>query len=143
MLWHDILLFLHLIGLALGLGLGFANMFIARQVSSTENADGAAALRALPPLLGRVSQIGLGVLIVTGILLFIDWKFGSPFNSVWFWLKMLVAAAMVAVAYLLFQAQAQIRRGETPRFAEWIPRAGPIMGGLALLATLFAVFVFH
>jgi hypothetical protein len=49
---------------------------------------------------------------------------------------------MIVVVYFLFQAQRAIREGRTPQFGEYLPIAGPAIGGLALLATLFAVFVY-
>ena len=141
--WHDILVFLHLMGLVVGLGLGVANMFIVRQANSTEKPEIEAVLRALPMTLSRISTMALGVLVVTGILLLFDSLSPNPFGDFWFWLKLVATAGMIAVSYLVLQAQAQIRRGETPQFAAWLPRVGPIMGGLAVLATVFAVLVFH
>jgi hypothetical protein len=140
--YHDILVFLHLVGLALGLGVGIANLFIARGAAASESPDAGAALRTLPAKLSTISTVGLGVLIVTGVLLLLNIGFTAPFRSVWFWLKMIAVAGMVVVVYFVYQGQAQIRQGKTPQFAEWLPMAGMAIGGLALLATLFAVFTF-
>lgn len=144
MLYHDLLLFLHLVGLAAGLGVGIANMFIARWAGESESPETATVLRSLPPRLSQISTIGLVVLVVTGILLLIDVAFSSyPWNQFWFWMKLLGSGAMVAIAVLVYQAQGQIKRGETPRFAQYMPMVGPAMGGLALLVVLFSAFVFH
>lgn len=144
MLYHDIMLFLHLVSLAAGMGIGFANMFIARWAGETDNPDTAATLRSLAPRLSQVSTIGLAVLIVTGILLLIDMASGSyPWNQFWFWMKLLGAGAMAAVAFLVYQAQQQIKRGEPPQFGQYLPLVGPIMGTLGLLVVLFSTFVFH
>ena len=144
MLYHDVLLFLHLIGLAAGLGVGIANMFIARWAGESESPETATVLRSLPPRLSQISTVGLVVLVITGILLLIDVAYGSyPWNQFWFWVKLLGAGAMVAIAFLVYQAQGQIKRGETPRYGQYMPMVGPVMGALGLLVVLFSAFVFH
>lgn len=143
--YHDVLLVLHLVGLAAGLGVGFANMFIARWAREAQDEGTASVLASLPPRLAGLSTIGLVVLVVTGLLLLftINGVSGYAFGEFWFYLKLLGVAAMIAVAYLMYQAQAQIRRGETPQFGQYLPMAGPAMGGLALLVTLLSAMVFH
>jgi len=143
MFYHDILLFLHLVSLAVGLGIGTANIFLARWAAQAGSVEEATLLRSLPPRLSQISQIGLAVLIVTGLLLLVDVAFGSyPWDRLWFWLKLVATAGMVVLVYFLWQAQRAIREGRTPQFGEYLPMAGPAIGALALLATLFAVFAF-
>jgi uncharacterized membrane protein len=145
MFWHDLLLFAHLVGLALGLGVGVANIFIARAAASAPAPDTAMALRNLPPRLSQISTIGLGVLVVTGILLLfsVGGMASYSFGQFWFWLKLVAVAGMLVVVYFLYQAQVAIKAGREPQFKEYLPMAGPAMGALALLATIFAVFAFH
>ena len=144
MLYHDIVLFLHFVSLASGLGIGIANMFIARWAGETDNPDTAAVLKSLTPRLAQISTISLGVLVVTGILLLIETALGSyPWNQLWFWMKLLGSSAMVAIAFFVLQAQRQIKRDETAQFARYIPLVGPTMGGLGLVVILFSIFVFH
>lgn len=140
MLYHDILLFAHFIGLAMGIGVGIANMVVARMIGAAATPDAAGALRGLPPILSRVSMAGLGVLVVSGLLLLFWWGFGV--TNVWFWLKMLVVAGMIGVAYLIYQAQQKIRAGDQTAAAQ-MRQLGPAIGGLGLLTTLLAVFAFH
>lgn len=142
--YHDVVLFIHLVSFAVGLGLGFANMFIARWArDSSEEAAG--ILRSLPPRLSQISTIGLAGLVITGLLLLftVTGTAGYAFGEFWFYIKLLGVAAMLAIAYLVYQAQQQIRRGETPQFAQYLPSVGPAMGGLALLVALVSIFVFH
>jgi uncharacterized membrane protein SirB2 len=144
MFYHDILLFLHLVGLAVGLGIGTANIFLVRWAAQTEKVEEATLLRSLPPRLAQISQIGLAVLVITGLLLLftVGGMASYSFGQFWFYMKLLAVGAMIVVVYFLFQAQRAIREGRTPQFGEYLPIAGPAIGGLALLATLFAVFVY-
>ncbi|MHA1559224.1 MAG: hypothetical protein ACTSWI_00935 [Alphaproteobacteria bacterium] len=144
MLYHDIVLFLHFVSLASGIGIGIANMFIARWAGEADNPDTASIMRSLLPRLAQISMISLGVLVVTGVLLLIEIAFGSyPWNQLWFWMKLLGSGAMVAVAFFVLQAQRQIKRGETPQFGQYLRLAGPATGGLGLLVVLFSAFAFH
>lgn len=139
MLYHDIVLFFHLIGLALGFGIGIANIVIARTAMGAATPDAAGALRGLQPVLARISMAGLAVMVVSGLLLIFERGFSDL--SFWFWLKIVGAALLVAVAYLIFQAQRTIRAGGPPP-----PRMrmyGPAMGILTLFTVLFAIFAFH
>lgn len=138
MFYHDIVLFLHFIGLALGMGVGVTNLVIARSAASSPETAG--PVRALMPMLARISTAGLGILVVTGLLLI--FQRGFSFLSAWFWIKMLSVAGMIAVSYLMFQAQAQIRQGNAAAAAQ-MKMLGPAMGGLGLLTVLFSVFAFH
>lgn len=144
MFWRNILLFLHLIGLAMGLGVGIANIFIARWAASSPAPESAMALRALPPRLSQVSQIGLGILVITGLLLLftVGGMASYAFSQFWFWLKLVAVAGMGAVIYFLWQSQVAIKAGREPQFKEYLPYGGMILGGLGLAATLFAVFAF-
>jgi len=140
MLYHDILLFAHFIGLAMGLGVGITNMVVARMVSAAATPDAASALRALPPILSRISMAGLVVLVVSGVLLLISLGFGV--TNFAFWLKMLAVAGMIGIAYLMYQAQQKIRAGDLTAAAQ-MRQLGPAMGGLSVLVVLLAVFAFH
>ena len=140
MLYHDILLFAHFIGLAMGLGVGITNMVVARMVSAAATPDAASALRALPPILSRISMAGLVVLVVSGLLLLFWWGFGI--TNFTFWLKMLAVAGMIGIAYLMFQAQQKIRAGDLTAAAQ-MRQLGPAMGGLAVLVVLLSVLAFH
>lgn len=145
MFWRNLLVFAHLIGLAMGLGVGIANMAITRWAASSPSAESAMALRALPPRLSQVSQIGLGVLVISGLLLLftVGGMASYAFGNFWFYLKLLAVAGMGAVIYVMYQAQVAIKAGREPQFKEYLPMAGMIMGGLGLAATLFAVIAFN
>lgn len=145
MLWHDILLFIHLVALAVGLGLGTGNIFLARWAAQSEKVEEATLLRSLPPRLSQISTVGLAVLVVSGLLLLfsVGGVANYSFGQFWFYIKLLGAAGMVVVVYFVYQAQRAIREGKTPQFGEYLPMAGPVIGGLGLLTTLVSIFAFH
>ena len=145
MFYHDVVLFLHLVSLAVGLGLGTANIFLARWAAQTESVEEATLLRSLPPKLSRISTIGLGVLVLTGILLLfsVGGMASNSFGQFWFYMKLISTAAMIVVVYFVYQAQVAIRDGRTPQFGEYLPMAGPAIGGLSLLTVLFSAFAYH
>lgn len=140
MFYHDILLFLHLLGLVMGLGIGITNMVIARAAGAAATPDAAGALRSLAPMLARISMAGLVILVITGLLLL--FQRGFSFLSFWFWVKVVAVAGMIAIAYLMYQAQQKIRAGDASAAAQ-MRQLGPAMGGLSLLVVLFSVFAFH
>lgn len=140
MLYHDIVLFLHFIGLAMGIGVGITNMVVARMVSAAATPDAASALRSLPPILSRISMAGLAILVVSGLLLLFYWGFGI--TNFWFWLKAVAVAGMIGIAYLIYQAQQKIRAGDLTAAAQ-MRQLGPAIGGLGVLVTLLSVFAFH
>ncbi len=144
--YHDILLVLHLLGLAVGLGGGIVNMFVARwaREAAMASPEQSGVWATLPPRIAQLSTIGLGVLVVTGLLmLFTVTGMTGAFHFFWFYIKLLGAAAMIAIAYFVYQAQQQIKRGETPTFGQYMPMVGPAMGGLALIVVICSAFVFH
>ena len=97
---NDVLLFFHLIGLVVAMGPGFANgIIVTRAASATPEA--AQALRALPPILSRVSAVGLALLIVTGpILLFTKYNWHAP-EPVSFGIKMGLVLAIIGLFGML------------------------------------------
>ncbi|MGD9738722.1 MAG: hypothetical protein AB7O56_10780 [Bauldia sp.] len=139
MFYHDIVLFFHLIGLAMGLGIGIANILIARTAMGAATPDAASALRGLQPILARVSMIGLVILIISGLLLLFNRGFSGL--SFWFWVKAVAVLGLIFIAYLMFQAQQAIRAGGPP--PPQMRMYGPAMGLLTLLIVLFSVFAFH
>lgn len=143
-MYHDILLFLHLIGLTMGLGVGIVNMMLSRWAGESDNPDTASILRSLPPRLSQISTIGLVVLVITGLLMLftLGGMATYSFNQFWFYVKLLGAGAMIAIAYLVFLAQAQIRRGETPAIAQYMPMVGPAMGVLSLVIVFISVMIY-
>ncbi len=140
---YTILLFLHFIGLALGIGIPIANL-VAQRLAAASSPEGAAALRTMGPRLAPFSQAGLALLIVTGLLmlLFLQARVMVSVAGVWFWLKLLCVAGLCAVVFLLWQTANEIRAGNM-RNAPRMAMLGPAAMTLSLATVLFAVLGFH
>jgi len=137
---HDIMLFFHFIGLALGVGVSFTNMFLMRLAGSADTPETAGVIRSLPQRLAVLSTVGLGILWVTGLVMVIRWGVG-PYPT-WFWLKMVMVVALTAVVYVIYQTQAAIRSGDAAA-ASRMKFLGPAAGVSSLVVVLFAIFAFH
>ena len=135
-----LLVFLHLVGLMLGAGGGFASSAIMRK-ANTMPPDQAATVRGLGPMLANVAGTGLVVLWLTGLILI--WQEWGGLGNLpgAFWIKFLFVLILTAATGLIHRVYAEIRRGRTEQ-AERLPVLGPIAGISSLLAVLFAVIAF-
>lgn len=65
---HDLFLVIHLIGLAMAVGTGFANLFLAAAAAKLEPAE-RGSFMAKTSVLVRMGHTGLGLLILSGLYL--------------------------------------------------------------------------
>lgn len=71
---RETMLILHFIGLAMALGAGFSNLFLGSVASKLEPAERGSFMSKIM-ILGRMGQIGLGLLVLSGLgLLTPYWK---------------------------------------------------------------------
>jgi uncharacterized membrane protein len=101
---RDLFLFIHFIGLAMAVGTGFANLFLASAASKLEPAE-RGSFMAKTTILVRMGHTGLGLLILSGFYLI---------NSYWNVLSempMLIAKlAFVALQIIMVTALSLIIR---------------------------------
>ena len=137
----NILLWLHFIGVGMGMGGGIALSQVGPRlvVAPIEQRE---LLWSLEAFFSRIGAGGLGILLITGPLLL--WlKFGGPSGlSWWFWAKMLLVAMALIGVILHEWAGKRFRNGDES--------AVPLMfmGGRAagigiVLAMLCATFTFN
>lgn len=139
---NDILLFLHFIGMIMGTAPGIANMVISRH-AATATPEGATALRALPPILAKISAVGLLILWVTGVLMvFTAWR-GLDALPIFFWVKMVFVVVLTIVSIMVHITIREIRTTGNVALARRLQKLGPFAGLTALFAILFAVLAFH
>jgi putative membrane protein len=137
----DILLFLHFLGLMLGAGGGFGSM-VTMQVAAKRPPEQAGAMRSVGPALGRLSTVGLILMLATGFLLvFLKYGGFAAMPSL-FWVKMLFVGTLTIAAILIELTYAAVKRGDLKAAAR-LPRLGPMAGISSLLAVLFAALTFH
>ena len=71
---RELMLITHFIGLAMALGAGFANLFLGSVASKLEPAE-RGSFMSKTMILGRMGQIGLGLLLLSGLYLITPyWK---------------------------------------------------------------------
>lgn len=138
---NDILLWLHLLGLAMGAGVGIAMSRVGPALIAGDPNE-RARLWPLEKFLARVITTGLVLLLVTGPLML--WlKFGGSAALGWpFMVKMFFVAATVVGVALGRWAGARFERGDEGA-AKLMAVSGPLTGISALLAMLFAVITFN
>ena len=137
---NEILLILHFLGFGAGMAASVGN-FTIMQLIQVSPGD-APVLTRVPPMLARVSQVGLGVLWITGIIMV--WSvWGGPENLDWaFWVKVACVVLLTAVAVYLDLTAKKVRAGNVAAAAQ-LPLFGRIAAGLLLLIVIFAVIAFH
>jgi hypothetical protein len=131
--WNQILLILHLLGMAMGLAVPFSNIVMQGLVAKAAPPE-KAVLGRFPPLMSRVGEIGLTLLWTTGLAL-VYTKWGGFGALPWqFHVKL---TAVVILTLLVGYIQTLMRKARNGDQAA----AGriPTIGRLALLASLTAV----
>jgi uncharacterized protein YqgC (DUF456 family) len=139
----DVLLVLHFIGLMLGAGGGFGSMATAAYAGKLP-ADQQGLVRGLSPILGRMSSIGLVVMLVTGFgMLSVKYNnFQGVDVPVTFWVKMVFVTTLTLAAITVELTYAAMKKGDA-KAASRLPVLGPIAGVSSLLAVAFAALTFH
>lgn len=107
----NVLLFLHLLGVVLGVGAGLAMSRIS-PLGAQANDDQKNVLFQAGKLLFGYRHMGLGILWITGPLL-VWLKYGTLSGlSHWFWLKMVLVLVLSAAIGMGSKAHRQLREGD-------------------------------
>jgi uncharacterized membrane protein len=136
---NEILLILHLFGFGAGMAAAVGNFAIMQTIRASP-ADGM-VLSKLSPMLGRVGQVGLGLLWLTGIILVWS-KWDGPQNlPPAFWAKFACVVLITGVSVMLGLTAKQIQAGNRALVAR-MPMLGAASGILLVLIVIFAVYAF-
>ena len=136
-----LLLWLHFVGVGMGMGGGIALSKVGPRLISAPK-DDRELLWLLEKFFSRIGAGGLAVLLVTGPLML--WlKFGGPAGMPgWFWAKMVFVFAALVGVVLHERASSRFRQGDAS--AVPLMYLGGRMAGLGiLLAMLCAAFTFN
>jgi uncharacterized membrane protein len=141
---HDPLLILHFIGLALGLGTGFANFTLGMATRDMEMpARAQFMLRVLA--LSKNGSIGLALLILTGVGLMLDrgvaatMSWGGPL----FHVKLTLVLVLIGLfGYLQVTIKRIKQAGGGPLMAK-LPKIGQLVTLTSLAIVVCAVLAFH
>mgnify|MGYP003542005831 FL=1 len=137
----DALLIFHFIGLMMGAGGGLGSTIAMRHARSLPP-EQAGVIRALGPILSKLSLTGVVLMLLTGFAL-VAYRFGG-FDAmpVMFWVKMIFVGTLTPAAILIEVTHAQVKKGNVKAAAN-LPRLGPAAGISSLLAVIFATLAFH
>lgn len=138
---REIMLILHFIGLAMGLGTSFGFMFLGIAASKMEKSEAQNfMLKAFA--LGKMGYIGITLLVISGGYLITPfWKtlFDTPLLVTKLGLVLLLIIFIGIVSVMTSRA----KKGEAEKYLKKIP----VIGTLSLVTTLaivaVAVYIFH
>lgn len=138
---RDILLISHMLGLGLGLGTSFAHMFLGIAASKMEADKSLALQKAIVRPLGLMGDIGLGLLILSGIALAYD--YGSALMQMpLFHIKILLVIVLIVVLIPLKKLSKLVAQGDAAAIAK-SEKLGKITLPLSLAIVVLAVLAFH
>lgn len=134
------LVVVHFVGLAMGLGSGFAQMIMAGLMAKASPQD-KAVLARFPPKMGQVGVIGLALLWLTGLS--IVWtRYGTFSILPRTFVYKLIAVVLLTLAVIAIQVlQRRAQKGDMAAMAR-MQTLGRLTGPLALVAIIFAVITF-
>ena len=135
------MLILHFIGLIMGVGTSFAHAFLS-QVTSKMTAEEATKFQVHSLVLGRMGQIGLTLLIVSGFYLITPyWKI-LPTTPL-LMLKLAMVALLVTLIVLISRASNKAKKGNAEGEIKKIAQLGKFTLPISLIIIILAVYIFH
>ena len=138
---RDVMLVTHFIGLAMALGAGFANLFLGVVASKLEPSERGSFMSKLM-ILGRMGQIGLGLLLLSGFYLITSyWKIIGEMPLLMGKLS-LVAILIISVSRIIFLAN-KAKKENNPAILMKIKPLGMLNFFLAIAIVILAVLTFH
>jgi hypothetical protein len=134
------MLFLHLVGLTLGMASGWGNLVMGKLIADAQPGE-RPVLARFPPAIAKVGGVGLLLLWVTGFLL-VFWKWNGFGGLPWqFHAKFTGVVLLTATIGVIHAHMAKARRGDMAA-AKRLPVLGMTATLLSLTVVLFAVLAF-
>lgn len=138
---RDIMLILHFIGLAMGLGTAFAHIFIGFSASKMSTEE-AIKFKLQTLVLGRMGSMGLILLVISGIYLLIPY-----WNSLLLLPLLMLKLFLVIILIVLIAMISSLGHRALIQNPEIQFRKMALLGKIALTVTIvilvLAVMVFH
>lgn len=138
---RDLMLIVHFIGLAMALGTGFANLFLGAVASKLEPAErGSFMSKTL--ILGRMGQIGLVLLILSGFYLLTPY-WAALSSMPLLIIKLILVALLVILVFMIMLIVRKAKKEGNPALLAKIKPIGIMNFLLGIAIVVFAVLVFH
>jgi len=138
---RDLMLVIHFIGLAMAVGTGFANLFLGVTASKLEPAE-KRSFMTKTMILGRMGQIGLGLLILSGFYLITPYWEVIGVMPLLIVKLILVALLLILVFLILFIVRKSKKQGNPALLAKIKP-IGILNFLLGIIIVILAVMIFH
>ncbi len=138
---RDVMLIVHFIGLAMGLGTSIAFMFLRIASSKMEEKE-AQTFRLNTFALTKMGNIGIVLLIISGGYLM------TPYWTILFATPLLIAKLVLVLALAAFigiigSFAKKAKKGDAEKFLKKIEPLGKLALLTALTIVVLAVFIFH
>ena len=138
---RDFMLIIHFIGLTMALGTGFANLFLGSVASKLQPAE-RGSFMSKTAILGRMGQIGLGLLLLSGFYLI------TPYWKVLDEMPLLIAKLVLVVILLILVASILLilkksKKENNPAILAKIRPLGMLNFLIGISIVILAVLVFH
>lgn len=138
---REILLIIHFLGLAMGLGTSFANMFLGIASSKMEASE-AKKFRLHTLALSKMGHIGLVLLIISGVFLMAPYWQILP-SSPLLIAKLSLVVVLVSLVTVISMAGAKAKTGDADAQFKKIQPIGKMTLMVALLIVILAVSYFR
>lgn len=138
---RDLMLIIHFIGLAMALGTGFANLFLGVVASKLEPAEkGSFMSKTL--ILGRMGQIGLVLLILSGFYLMTPY-WGALSSMPLLIVKLILVTLLVILVTVIILKVRKSKKEGNPALLAKIKPIGIMNFLLGVAIVVLAVLIFH
>jgi uncharacterized membrane protein SirB2 len=132
---RELMLAFHFIGLAMGLGTGFAHAFLG-SATKKMSPDEAIKFRLHSLVLGNMGHIGITLLLISGFYLMTPyWKVLT--SMPWLMIKLALVAILIVLIALINIASKKAKQGDAER---QFKKTG-VLGKLTLIVSLAIVIV--
>ena len=138
---RNIMLMVHFLGLAMGVGTGLANLFLGMAAKKMEKAEAQKfALKTL--VLGKMGLIGIILLVISGGYLI------TPFWKNLANLPTLVAKLAMVLVLIIFLGiikynSSKALKGDPEKYMNRLRKVGPVTLLISLVIIILAVLSFH
>jgi uncharacterized membrane protein len=138
---HDLFLVIHLVGLTMALGAGFANLFLGVTASKLEPAE-RGSFMAKTTILMRMGQTGLGLLLLSGFYLITPyWEVLSDMPTLITKLALILLLVIMVTAISLRVRKA--KKENDPSQQAKLKPLGMINFLIGIAILILAVLTFH
>lgn len=138
---REVMLILHFLGLAMGIGTSFAHAFLSVPASKMEK-DDAVRFRMNVMVLSLMGHIGLGLLLISGIYLIIPYWPSLPEHPLLI-AKLVLVLMLIILLSLISRGVKRAKQGNAEEHLKKIEPLGKLTLFISLAIVILAVFVFH